>query len=55
MIAEELEEEFYDLNAEITDLIHKANFLESDDIVMQMKKIVPEFRSMNSTFQLLDK
>ena len=55
MIAEELEEEFDDLNAEITDLIHKANFLESDDIVMQMKKIVPEFRSMNSTFQLLDK
>lgn len=55
MIAEEIQEEFDDLNAEIKDLIHKANFFESDDIVMQMKKIVPEFRSMNSTFQLLDK
>ena len=55
MIAQELQEEFDDLNDEIIDLIHKANFLESDDIVMQMKKIVPEFRSMNSTFQLLDK
>ena len=55
MIAEELQEEFDNLNDEISDLIYKANFLESDDIVMQMKKIVPEFRSMNSTFQLLDK
>jgi FlaA1/EpsC-like NDP-sugar epimerase len=55
MIAEEIQDEFETLHADIDDLIEKANFFGNDDIVMQMKKIVPEFISMNSTFQLLDK
>ncbi|MDI1304435.1 MAG: polysaccharide biosynthesis protein, partial [bacterium] len=55
MIAEEIQDEFETLHTDIDELIEKANFFGNDDIVMQMKKIVPEFISMNSTFQLLDK
>jgi len=55
MIAEEIQDEFETLHADIDELIDKANFFGNEDIVMQMKKIVPEFISMNSTFQLLDK
>nr|WP_231385410.1 MULTISPECIES: nucleoside-diphosphate sugar epimerase/dehydratase [unclassified Flavobacterium] len=55
MIAQEIHDEFENLNFDIEELIHKANFFGNDDIVLQMKKIVPEFVSMNSTFQLLDK
>ncbi|CAM4027894.1 polysaccharide biosynthesis protein [Flavobacterium weaverense] len=55
MIAEDEQDDYEILNSSIEELIHKANFLTNDDIVMQMKKIVPEFKSMNSTFQLLDK
>jgi FlaA1/EpsC-like NDP-sugar epimerase len=55
MIAEEIQDEFEILNTDIEDLIYKANFFGKEDIVMQMKKIVPEFISMNSSFQLLDK
>ena len=55
MIAEDEQDDYEILNNSIEELIHKANFLTNDDIVMQMKKIVPEFKSMNSTFQLLDK
>jgi hypothetical protein len=31
-----------------------VNYLENDEIVRKMKNIVPEFKSMNSTFELLD-
>jgi FlaA1/EpsC-like NDP-sugar epimerase len=55
MIAEEIQEEFESLHTDIDELIEKANFSGNEDIVLQMKKIVPEFISMNSTFQLLDK
>jgi len=55
MIAEEIQDEFETLNTDIEELINKANFFGKEDIVMQMKKIVPEFISMNSSFQLLDK
>jgi FlaA1/EpsC-like NDP-sugar epimerase len=55
MIAQEIQDEFETLHTDIDELIEKANFFGNDEIVMQMKKIVPEFISMNSTFQLLDK
>ena len=55
MISEEILDEFEDLNADIEELIDVANHFENDHIVMKMKKIVPEFKSMNSTFELLDK
>jgi FlaA1/EpsC-like NDP-sugar epimerase len=55
MIAQELQDEFEDLHADINELIGIANFFENDDIVAKMKKIVPEFISMNSTYEVLDK
>jgi FlaA1/EpsC-like NDP-sugar epimerase len=54
MIAEEIQDEFETLHADIEDLIDNANYLDNNEIVMRMKKIVPEFKSMNSTFELLD-
>ncbi|WP_410501005.1 polysaccharide biosynthesis protein [Flavobacterium sp. ACAM 123] len=54
MIAEEIQDEFETLHRDIEDLIEKANYLENDEIVMKMKEIVPEFKSMNSKFELLD-
>jgi len=55
MIAQELQIEFEDLHAHIEELIGIASFFDNDDIVAKMKKIVPEFISMNSTFTELDK
>lgn len=55
MIAQEIQEEFQDLHLEIEELIGIAGFFDNDDIVAKMKKIVPEFVSMNSTFTVLDK
>lgn len=54
MIAEELSSEFEMLHAEINDLITIANRFDNSAIVFQMKKIVPEFKSMNSAFETLD-
>jgi FlaA1/EpsC-like NDP-sugar epimerase len=55
MIAEEIQEEFEILHDEIEELITIANFHKKEAIVAKMKKIVPEFKSMNSTYELLDK
>ena len=55
MIAEELQVEFEDLHTHIEELIGIASFFDNDDIVAKMKKIVPEFISMNSTYSELDK
>ena len=55
MIAEEIQDEYENLHNEINELIGIANFFSNDDIVAKMKTIVPEFISMNSTFEVLDK
>jgi FlaA1/EpsC-like NDP-sugar epimerase len=55
MIAEEIQDEYENLHKDIEELIGIANFSENEDIVTKMKKIVPEFKSMNSAFQVLDK
>lgn len=55
MIAEEIQEEFEHLHLEIEELIGMASYFSNDDIVGKMKMIVPEFKSMNSTYQFLDK
>lgn len=55
MIAQELQVEYEDLHLDIEELIGIASFFDNDDIVAKMKKIVPEFISMNSTFTILDK
>ncbi|MFV8362121.1 polysaccharide biosynthesis protein [Flavobacterium sp. ZT3P35] len=55
MIAEEILDDFDGLNADIEELIRIANHFDDGQIVAKMKQIVPEFKSMNSTFELLDK
>jgi FlaA1/EpsC-like NDP-sugar epimerase len=55
MIALEVNDEEVTLYSDIKDLINSANLYDNDDIVSKMKKIVPEFKSMNSTFEVLDK
>lgn len=55
MIAEEIQDEFQILHDEIEELITIANFHKKDAIVTKMKKIVPEFKSMNSAYEVLDK
>ncbi len=55
MIAQELQKEYEDLHLDVQELIGIANFFENGDIVAKMKKIVPEFISMNSTYATLDK
>ncbi len=55
MIAQEVQEAFTDLHDNILALIQMSNQSENDEIVSKMKKIVPEFKSMNSSFELLDK
>ncbi len=55
MIAEEIQQEYEDLHVDIKELIGIACFFDNDDIVTKMKKIVPEFISMNSTYASLDK
>jgi FlaA1/EpsC-like NDP-sugar epimerase len=55
MISEEIQLEFEDLHLDIDELIGIAGFFDNDDIVSKMKKIVPEFISMNSNYAVLDK
>jgi len=55
MIAQEIQDEYENLHIEIDELIGIADFYDNDDIVAKMKKIVPEFKSMNSAFEVLDK
>lgn len=55
MIAQEIQDEFENLHVDINELIGIASFFDNDDIVSKMKVIVPEFKSMNSTFEILDK
>jgi FlaA1/EpsC-like NDP-sugar epimerase len=55
MIAQELQLEYEDLHLDIQELIGIASFFDNDDIVAKMKKIVPEFISMNSVYTTLDK
>ena len=54
MIAQEIQEEFETLHADINELIRLADLFSNDNIVSQMKKIVPEFKSMNSVYEVLD-
>jgi len=52
MIAQELHDNYIEVNIAIADLY---GCVSNDDIVSKMKNIVPEFKSMNSIFETLDK
>ena len=54
MIAQEECGNYEVINAAVLDLMENAKSISSEEIVIRMKKIVPEFKSMNSVFQLLD-
>ena len=54
MISQEIQDEYEMLHADINELITTAKHLKNEAIVAKMKKIVPEFKSMNSTFETLD-
>ncbi len=55
MISEEILDDFEVLSADVEELINIANHFDNDEIVLKMKQIVPEFKSMNSAFELLDR
>ena len=54
MIAQDTIDDFEDVRMAIAELIATAQKKSNQDIVTIMKKIVPEFKSMNSEFQVLD-
>lgn len=54
MIAEEICDDFESVSLNISDLLSCFEKIGNEEIVYKMKKIVPEFKSMNSVFQRLD-
>lgn len=54
MISEEIGDDFETTNLTILDLLSSYEKISNEEIVGKMKKIVPEFKSMNSIFQTLD-
>lgn len=55
MIAQEIPDDFDQLEDLVNNLITAAATFCNEDIVYQMKCIVPEYKSMNSSFEKLDK
>jgi FlaA1/EpsC-like NDP-sugar epimerase len=54
LIAQELIDKFSEVDLLIQELIAVANQYNNNQIVTKMKYLVPEFKSMNSTFEILD-
>ena len=54
MIAQEVHDDYELVNYKILDLLSKIQRNSDQQIVAAMKKIVPEFKSMNSVFENLD-
>jgi len=54
MIAQEICDDFETINLAVADLLLQLEQNSNDEIVFKMKKIVPEFKSMNSIFEVLD-
>lgn len=55
MIAEDYFDDFENVNVAIHDLIDISELTSNNEIVAKMKIIVPEFKSLNSIFETLDK
>ena len=55
MIAQEIYDDFQELKLLVTDLIITAESYSNDKIVVRMKNIVPEYISLNSDYEVLDK
>jgi FlaA1/EpsC-like NDP-sugar epimerase len=54
MIAEDICEDYNHVNEAILELASVSKTISNDAIVFRMKKIVPEFKSMNSIYETLD-
>ena len=54
MVAQEMIDNFEEVNNEIEILIGIANKYSNNQVVARMKSLIPEFKSMNSTFENLD-
>lgn len=54
MIAQEIFDDFSELEYQMESLFASAQNYSNEEMVIIMKKIVPEFRSMNSSFESLD-
>lgn len=54
MIGLEHADNFDNLEMDINELLHTAKYSSNEEIVSMMKKIIPEFKSMNSVFETLD-
>lgn len=54
MIAEDECDDFAYISTAIDDLFDSAKTISNQEIVFKMKKMVPEFKSMNSVFETLD-
>lgn len=55
MVAREKIDDFEEVNKSILEIIDIANQYDSNEIVTKMKFLIPEFKSMNSNFAILDK
>ena len=54
MIAQDNALDFDVISNKVEDLIKTATTYQSHEIVYKMKGIVPEFKSLNSEFEILD-
>lgn len=54
MIAQELYEEFECISTKVMELIDTATLSQTHEIVIKMKDLVPEFKSLNSVFEAFD-
>lgn len=54
LIAQEVHDDYDIINSSIIVLLDKIQSFSDEEIVIEMKKIVPEFRSMNSRFVAFD-
>ncbi|MEC4050894.1 nucleoside-diphosphate sugar epimerase/dehydratase [Flavobacterium sp. SUN046] len=54
MIAEEICDDYEIVSQQIENLIELAKYSEGNQIVSKMKKIVPEFKSLNSVYEVLN-
>ena len=54
MIAQEIQDNYDKIQKATLDLIDHTAEITNEQIVIKMKKIVPEFKSMNSIFETLD-
>ena len=53
-IAEEVCDEYTIVNQNIEELIQMARKGKQDELVLKMKKLVPEYKSLNSVFEKFD-